>query len=63
LPLLNFTTTDFNNQVDPHPHVVFVNSVTVVPEPSTIALAGSTLIVGLGGFAIRARSRRAKQRR
>jgi peptidyl-prolyl cis-trans isomerase A (cyclophilin A) len=44
VPLQNFSTTDFNNGADPIPHVVVLHSVTVVPEPSSFALAAIGLI-------------------
>jgi cyclophilin family peptidyl-prolyl cis-trans isomerase len=46
VPLQNFSTADFNNRVDPIPHVVVLQSVTVVPEPSTFILTAAA-IVGL----------------
>ena len=39
VPLQNFSNADFSNSVAPLPHVVVLNSVSVVPEPSSFVLA------------------------
>lgn len=54
LPLINYTLADYNNRVDPTPHTVLVNSITVVPEPASLALAG----FGVVAFAVAARKSR-----
>lgn len=48
VPLQNFSMTDFNNSADPLPHVVVLNSVSVVPEPSSFDLA----VFGLVGLIV-----------
>lgn len=53
LPLRDYVPEDYNNAVSPLPHLVVVNSVMVVPEPSSLILAT------LGGLAmLRTRHRR-----
>jgi cyclophilin family peptidyl-prolyl cis-trans isomerase len=39
LPLINYTMTQYNTGVDPFPHLVVVNNISIVPEPATLALA------------------------
>jgi cyclophilin family peptidyl-prolyl cis-trans isomerase len=54
VPLQNFSIADFSNSVDPLPHVVALNAVSVVPEPSTFVLA----VLGLIGLVVWRRRKR-----
>lgn len=55
VPLQDFTMSDFNNQVNPLPHVVVLERVSIVPEPSSWVLAS----LGFIGLAVWRRRRRA----
>lgn len=56
-PLFDYTQQDFNSGVPYLPHTVVVNSVTVVPEPSTFVLV-ATLVVAAPLLVRRRRKRR-----
>jgi peptidyl-prolyl cis-trans isomerase A (cyclophilin A) len=57
IPLINYTQNDFNQGVNGLPHAVVVNSITVVPEPTTLVLAGG------GGVTVAAYRRKARRRK
>jgi cyclophilin family peptidyl-prolyl cis-trans isomerase len=56
IPLINYTQNDFSQGVNGLPHAVVVNSITIVPEPASLAIAGLGAI-GIVGMALKSRRR------